>query len=563
MTTNTPNQTTTTPTQTTDTAKPITTPQPLITSPQPLIAARFYHACGYSVIPVVLDGTKKPACEWKRFIAERATPDNLTAWFARGQRGIALVQGTISAPGGQTAELLEFETPEIFERWERGMHTAGHGDLADLLSVRVTSGGGGVHVYYRHTDEPQGNQKLARSATPIPGHKQGADGMTSLIETRGEGGYVVAPGSPVSVHESGRSYRMRGGSFKSIPVLTPGERDAVFAVCREFDERPPVKTKPRQERASSGHIQVRSEEGTRPGDDFNERGARDAIACLERHGWSVARDHGDWQELCRPGKTRGSSATMGYVAPGVLHVFSSNAAPFELDSTCGPFEIVTRLDFAGDFAACARFLGNRGYGTPLPPRSLDRLHAKPAHRTMPDETGDEPIPCVLDGPSSVLDGQSHDDHVRQGRQMLARMASLMRLAELGMVDWPAFRVAAEQDEESKANGETVIGLNGETVIDVGNLAMTENLLSVDSTLLITMRNTPVSDAIRMFESELESHSAERAYRMLWQIDHLFDCADVYLEHMDCVEHYQGPYVHQGAYVHEGQYDHALDAKNCA
>lgn len=503
-----------------------TTPNPQHTTPAPpvapLTAAKFYRACGYSLIPVLPDGTKKPAQPWDGYKTRSPRPDELEGWFTTGRLGIALIQGRVSGLG-LCAELLEFETQEVHERWQRAMVHRGHADLADALDLRVLSPGGGVHLYYRHEDEPQGNQKLARGTSRIEGH----NGDT-LIETRGEGGYVLAPGSPASCHQSGKPYRLLSGSFRRVPTLTAAERQAVFAVCRELDERPKPAPKPRTERA----IQVRTEEGGRPGDDFNERGALDALACLERHGWSVARDHGEWQELCRPGKRRGSSATFGYVAPGVLHVFSSNAAPFELDSTCGPFEIVTRLDFGGDFAACARFLGNRGYGSPLPPRALDRLHAKPAHRTMPGETGDEPMPQLKEEALLPL-----EDQVRQTRQMLRRMAALMRLAELGMAQWPCFRVADEQDAQSEADGETVI--------DVANLSMTERLVSLDSALLATMRNMPVSDAIRLYESELQSASQIDAYRMLWQIDHLFDCADVYLEHQDCLEYYLG---HAESYV---------------
>lgn len=484
----------------------------------PLTAAQFYLACGYSVIPIVLDGTKKPALRWEGYATTRPTPAEIHRWFEKGTRGLALIQGSVSAPEGHTAELLEFETREVFDRWERGMHSAGHEDLADLLSLRVVSGGGGVHVYFRHTDEPQGNQKLARSATPIPGHKQGADGLTTLIETRGMGGYVVAPGSPPEVHETRNPYRILSGSFKTVPVLTPGERQAVFGVCRELDERPTPK--PKTDRPTDRPIQVRSEDGGRPGDDFNERGALDALACLERHGWTIDRDHGDWQELCRPGKTRGGSATFGFVAPGVLHVFSSNAAPFELDATCGPFEIVTRLDFGGDFAACARFLGNRGYGTPLPARSLDRLNAKPAHRTPPGESGDEATPEPAP--------QERERGIQEARWMYKRLIAAMRLEELGKITWPTI-TPSDPDDQSEENGELIAW--------VGTPWRQE--VAIPRALVHQMRHATLSETIRIYESALETDNAVSAYEQLWQIDHLLDHAGVYVEFHECVAHYLG------------------------
>ena len=487
----------------------------------PLTVAQFYLAVGYSLAPIPPDGTKRPRVAWKDYQSRRPTSDELKAWFASGKNGIALIQGSVSGAGGfRVAELLEFETEETYGRWHRAMVHRGHGDLADALDLQVLSPGGGLHLYYRHDDEPQGNQKLAMTKTAIEGHKVGADGMTCLIETRGEGGYVLAPGCPPECHPSGKTYRLLSGSFKRVPTLTADERAVVFSVCRELDERPPAPPKP----ARAAFIPTTGGEG-RPGEDFDERGGGDALACLERHGWTVCRDHGDWQELMRPGKTRGAgSASFGKAAPGVLHVFSSNAAPFEMDSNTGPFGIVAALDFGGDFKACARFLASRGFGSPLPARSLATTTRRSERYTQPD-TSPPTVPSP--DPESVL--------------ILARMTAILRLCALELVDWPPYELLPKSpgDPEYDASQEA-----GERIIRLS----CGSEVSVSVELLRRRQVLSLADCIASLESEMETDHRIEAWNQLVSLDHWLDRADVYADHCECVSHYVDFFVQrfQGA-----------------
>lgn len=474
----------------------------------PMTVAQFYHALGYSLVPIPPDGTKRPKVAWKDYQSRCPTPAEIKAWFASGKNGIALIQGSVSG----NAELLEFEAEEVYGRWRRAMVHRGHGDLADMLSLKVISPGGGVHLYYRHEDEPSGNLKIALTKTPIEGHKQGADGFTTLIETRGQGGYVLAPGCPPECHPSGRIYILApGSSFKNVPVLTPEERAIVFSVCRELDERPQAAPKP----APRQLVPVSSGEG-RPGEDFDERGGADALACLMRHGWTVCKDHGDWQEMMRPGKSRGAgSASFGKAAAGVLHVFSSNGAPFEMDSNTGPFGIVATLDFGGDFKACARFLASRGFGSPLPARSLDTTTRRSERYIAPDE----PIVKTPD-PQNIL--------------ILARMAAVLRLCALELVDWPPYELLPKDQEDpeflkSQEAGERIIRIVS------GNILKSEVSVSVE--LLRRRQVLTLADCITSLESELETDSRIEAWQQLTSLDHWLDMADVYAEHCDCVFHY--------------------------
>jgi hypothetical protein len=479
----------------------------------PLTVAQFYCAVGYSLVPIPPDGTKSPRVAWKDYQTRRPSPAEIKAWFASGKNGIALIQGSVSGTEGfPVAELLEFETEETYGRWHRAMVHRGHKDLADALSLRVFSPGGGVHLYYRHDDEPSGNQKLAASATVIPGHKQGKDGFTTLIETRGQGGYVLAPGCPPECHPSGKTYNLAAGaSFKNVPTLTAEERATVFSVCRELDERPPDTKK--LPKPTHPFIPTSGGEG-RPGEDFDERGGADAMACLERHGWTICRDHGDWQELMRPGKTRGAgSASFGKAAPGVLHVFSSNAAPFEMDSNTGPFGIVAALDFGGDFKACARFLASRGFGSPLPARSLDTATRRSERYNQPDTL---PPSVPSPDPKSLL--------------ILARMTAVLRLCALELVGWPPYELLAKdysdpEYQRSQEAGERIIRLTCGSEV------------SVSVELLRRRQVLSLADCIASLESELETDHRIEAWNQLVSLDHWLDMADVYADHWECVHHY--------------------------
>jgi hypothetical protein len=192
---------------------------------------------------------------------------------------------------------------------------------------------GGFHVVYR-SDSISGNLKLARKP------KQGANGKwvpDVIIETRGEGGYFVA--APSS------GYRLLRGNFTSIPKISPIERDVLITTARSFNTWHEVV--PTIEESS----------GERPGDLFNGKvEALDEMrSSLTRSGWKELRD-GLWR---RPGKKDGISATLGKVAPGIFYNFSSNGYPFESESAYTAFQVISLLDYGGDFSAFAKEISER------------------------------------------------------------------------------------------------------------------------------------------------------------------------------------------------------------
>lgn len=348
---------------------------------------------GLSVIPIKADGSKAAALpSWKPYQERLPNDDELRAWFGNGARpGVALVGGKVS--GG--LEIIDFDAPELIEEWRELVEDA----VPDLLGQlpQVVTPGDGLHVLYRCA-EVSGNSKLA----------QRADGHT-LIETRGEGGYVVTAGSPAACHSSGKLYRLVNGDLKAIPEITAGEREILLDCARSFNERVKPEPEPMKTCASTPS-------GLRPGDDYNERA--DSRADLERHGWRFVRPGARGELWRRRGKDRGVSATR--FSDGSLYVFSSNAAPFDSERAYSPFSIRAWLDYGGDFAATAKALAAEGYGEQVAPKKKAQ-HAKAEPEPKQLTTGADEAQAV---DAEEKTGAAVD--VGEGKQSLA--LQLIKLA---------------------------------------------------------------------------------------------------------------------------------------
>lgn len=112
--------------------------------------------------------------------------------------------------------------------------------------------------------------------------------------------------------------------------------------------------------ASAGPARDRQDDD--PGEDFNRRATWHEI--LEPHGWTWHNSVDGVDQWTRPGKTSGISATTNALGTDRLHVFSTNAAPFQAGESYHKFAALTLLEFGGDYSAAARELLARGYGKP-------------------------------------------------------------------------------------------------------------------------------------------------------------------------------------------------------
>jgi putative DNA primase/helicase len=342
-------------------------------------AALRYLTAGLSVIPIAGDGSKQPDSQrlprpwdagvqrrktsWLPYQMRRARPEEVDRWFQVGGRfGLAVVGGMVSGGGvGCGLEVIDFDTAELAKPWAEQVERQAPGLLERL--VRVQSPRPGLHVYYR-CPAFGGSQKLALGPDLDADGKPKLDGRgrglkKTLIELKGEGGYCIVPPSPRCCHPRNLPYRLVEGSLglEAVPTITPQERRVLLDAARALNQwNEPAKPPRRVRRRSNAAGNLTD----RPGDEFNALAEWSDI--LEPHGWASAGSSGEVEYWRRQGKSDGISATANYAGNGFLHVFSSNAAPFEQDKSYSKFHAYTLLEHGGDFVSAARALRDKGYG---------------------------------------------------------------------------------------------------------------------------------------------------------------------------------------------------------
>ena len=300
------------------------------------IAASFVSA-GVSILPIRLGGSKAPAIPaWKELQEQLPSDAEVEAWF-RKPSGIAAVCGRVS--GGLEVIDFDHDAEKVFWKWHSKVER-----IAIRLPI-VETPSFGFHVYFR-CSEYCGNQKIASS-----------NDRKVKIETRGEGGYVIAPGSAEGVHKSGRPYiQFAGPSLPDVPMVTPDERRKLWRAALDFDETKSVEQEI-ERRLHQKDYRSRSNGQMTPWDDFNRRA--DWIDLLRSAGWK-SRDGEHWT---RPGKKSGTSATLRQTRDGeamVLVVFSSSAG-FQ-PGTKRAFDFYAESKFGGDYKAAASVLRQEGFG---------------------------------------------------------------------------------------------------------------------------------------------------------------------------------------------------------
>jgi hypothetical protein len=315
-------------------------------------AAEAYRAAGFSIIPIRLDGGKSPALDtWKVFQQRQPTPEEFERMFPPDQaRGIALVGGKVS----RNVETMDFETTAIYEEWLTLVKAQDESLLAKLV-ITATPGKyrdaagtliPGRHVRYsvEESFKVPGNLKLARDET----------GKQCLIETRGEGGYSLLPGSPPAAHPNNAEYRNIQGIVSKVQTITEFERNLLIDAARSINRHV-------EQDVSFQPTTGTSVAGDRPGDKFN---AAADWSFLEEAGWKVVSSANGRTCWKRPGKdTPGISATTG-VCKGQdgtdrLYVFSTNAEKFEPMKCYSAFSALTMLKYNGNFTEAARAIGEK------------------------------------------------------------------------------------------------------------------------------------------------------------------------------------------------------------
>lgn len=318
----------------------------------------YYIDNGISVIPVYDKPTKvgkityppkKPCEDWteyqsviinKEFLFQRMDFFNTDA--------IALICGKVSG---------NLEIIDIDVKWAPGIGVEIFKDIAELLPslykrLRIhKSPSSGYHILFRILGvQPSGNKKISgRERTPAEkqawvtefGDKK-APPYVWFVETRGEGGYVVAP--PSIGYTIVRDF--------DIPVITLEERESLINICRNYNQ---IFTEPKVYKPSQEEVEYYDEN---PFWHFSR--TANAVEVLEGLEWKFVNKRGKFLWFTRPGKDLGVSGSFN-VETRCFWVFTSNSI---LEESKGYFlsSIVSLYKFDNDKRKTYKYLVDAGFG---------------------------------------------------------------------------------------------------------------------------------------------------------------------------------------------------------
>lgn len=300
-----------------------------------------------SLLPLIEEadektGEIKSVHSWKPFQTERATDDEFERWNRAGAQ-LGLVCGNIS--GGLLVldfDLVRNGTECYYDRWANACEAQGY-RVRRLPTQRT--GSGGMQVAVRCAN-PGGNTKLAwvKDETEKLGRKV-------AIETRGEGGYIVA--AP-SLHPNGNRYKMLHGQLHEAP-LAPQERvNAIVEIARSFNQV----SEPERKRVvrADGAIDINDENSVI--ERYNSLGT--TYDELLKYGY---RDAGRGRML-RPDATRISTPGVEFFENGRSWHWSSND-PLSNGMPQDRFAVRCFFEFNDDITEAVRVIAGElgmGYG---------------------------------------------------------------------------------------------------------------------------------------------------------------------------------------------------------
>lgn len=298
---------------------------------------------------IITDANKRPLGKWKEYQTRLITPEEFKALKGhKNASGEAIICGPVS--GG--LEVIDIDTKNDPART---LHTDFFSVIPPELFARlyiVTTINGGAHIYYR-CEEIENSKKLAsRQTTPRERAKNPAEKTLVLIETRGPGGYVVAPPSP--------GYKVIQGTPETIPTITPEERAELFALARGFDELTPVIPEPLKRYENKNQRDTGN-----PFKEYDEQATPETVrGLLESFGWVFKYHHAGKDFYRRPGNTDTVTSGDYHHEKKVFAVFTTST-PFEPQRGYTPAGVLNVLQFDGNWKETARFLRGEGFGKPI------------------------------------------------------------------------------------------------------------------------------------------------------------------------------------------------------
>lgn len=322
----------------------------------PAIARKLYDT-GFTPWGVRHDGTKAPAAgrPWQQ-IDDQPPWDDIAAMFGDADTGLGILTGKASG----YLELLEFEGRAVaegtYDEFCDRLIDAGLDEIWERIATGYTaiSGGGGYHFMFRVDGACLANTKLAqRPATPEELDAKPTERTKTLIETRGQGGFVIVPPSNGKVHPQGGSWKLSKGSFSRVATITVAQRDAIYAIAESFDEVAKIATSyhqlPGERVGSAAELQDWVAENV------------GVAALLAENGWTPERPRRDGQQYwTRPGKDPREGHSGSLFPDGGFLVWTSTYNDAWRDvllshesgwQGCTPVGVLAAVRFDGDIGA--------------------------------------------------------------------------------------------------------------------------------------------------------------------------------------------------------------------
>jgi putative DNA primase/helicase len=411
---------------------------------------------GFCIVPLKIDGSKEPSVKWKEYQLRKPPVETVWKWFGNGvTRGIAAIQGKISG----NSETIDFDDPELFEPFGEEVEKFAPGLLARIVQTRTPRPGYQITYRCRVIGRNRGLAFGERPARPDDDPNsvyENDDGefvvRYATIETRGEGGYIVAVGSPARVHKNNKPYEFINGDYEHVPEITPEERDTIFAICQGLSQVPIPAESESEDRARMRR--ERKPGALLAGDDYNERGDNKAI--LEKHGWQYKKDDQLGELWTRPGKDTADGHSARLWPNGNLLIFTSNGGRLKQGECYSPFAQFAELEHGGDYKVAAKALYKLGFGSQDEATSSDLDEP-----SVDQEPAANPDPAVAVAHCDVLDSilEKVDkldfsilfkgiDAVKQKHYLVASIEQLLTLIKVQQ-----YQLARKNDFVFAFNGE--------------------------------------------------------------------------------------------------------------
>lgn len=304
-----------------------------------------YSQWGLSVIPTNIQ--KQSLVKWSTFQEHSPCGKQLSKMFNHpSAHCIAVITGEISG----NLEVIDIDTKNDLEGTllEKLLRKLKELD-PDLIKIMViaSSRSGGYHLYYRCPKIDRNLVLARRSVTEEELTRNPKEKVKVLIETRGQGGYIIVPPSP--------GYRFLQRDFKQIPNLSFEQREILLIAARSCNQYQELK--PRHIHAP----RIRSEGQLSPLDDYNRRG--NIVELFQHHGWTVVHQTEKRTYFKRPGDTDKLSSGDFNHELNYFSVFSTSTE-FEPGKGYMPYAVYAMLECHGDFGEAVRKLAKQGYGSP-------------------------------------------------------------------------------------------------------------------------------------------------------------------------------------------------------